>query len=253
MVSEHSMLALKNTWCFTSIRTVAPETDFQIALFHTSHFHVSSKMRFLWRSHFQKIHPPKKLPPLLGSFWVKTPWRVGLTVWVSHGCPSTYPTFFRGAPSPKPPFAPKRKRKPKKPPKQPFKPIWGCVSNFAPEKFIHCETEKQLAPSVFFPLDLKFAGPVALLTEMTWLRQWLGRSQEDEGQLDWSWGPIEFFASKKCRSFFNWAKRWKCREPWRFRIPQKKHLGNLRCWSSTIWCSKTGWSHSQSWGAHMIL
>lgn len=67
--------------------------------------------------------PPKKLPPLLGSFWMKTPWRV--TVWVWHGCPSTYPTFFGGPISETAFRTQKGNGKQKKNPKQPFKPTLG--------------------------------------------------------------------------------------------------------------------------------
>ena len=160
-------LHLKNNRCFTSIRTVAPETDFQIALFHTSHFHVSSKMRFLWRSHFQKIHPPKKLPPLLGSFWVKTPWRVGLTVWVSHGCPSTYPTFFGG------PHLRNRLRTQKE--TETKKPLTTLqihlgVSPTSPKKNSSIANWTTVGSPCYVPLNLKFAGTVAC-QEMTWLRQ----------------------------------------------------------------------------------
>lgn len=99
--------------------------------------------------------PPKKLPPLLGSFWMKTPWRV--TVWVWHGCPSTYPTFFGGPISETAFRTQKGNGKQKKTLNNPSNPHWVCLLQLPPPKKNHpLRTEKTgwASPRYFPP-----AGP----------------------------------------------------------------------------------------------
>ena len=122
-----TVFTLKNRWCFTSIRTIVPETDFQITLLHTSHFHVSSKMRFLWRYHFQKIHPPKIAAPSR-KFLGENPMKGGL-----DGVSIALPNFFRGVPISETAFAPKRTWQPKNPLTTPS----ACVLNFPPKPPSH--------------------------------------------------------------------------------------------------------------------
>lgn len=160
--------------------------------------------------------------------------------WMSFNLPN----FFRGTPSPKPPFAPKKETESKKKTlNNPSNPHWVCLLQLPPPKKNHpLRTEKTgwASPRYFPPAGPEIRWTVAC-QEMTWLRQWLRRSQEDEGQLDWSLSNRT--ASKKWRSFFG-AKSWKCRNLRVLDTPSK-HLGNLRCWSSTIWCSET-WVESFS-------
>lgn len=85
----------------------------------------------------QKIASPSR------KFLGETPWKVGLTVWVSHGCLSTYPTFF-GGPNLRNRLRTQKETETKKP-LTTLQTHTGCVSNF-PQKMHPLRTEKQLAP-----------------------------------------------------------------------------------------------------------
>ena len=86
----------------------------------------------------QKIASPSR------KFLGETPWKVGLTVWVSHGCLSTYPTFF-GGPNLRNRLRTQKETETKKP-LTTLQTHTGCLQLPEKKKIIHCELNNSWLP-----------------------------------------------------------------------------------------------------------
>ena len=228
----------------------------RISRLHSSILHISmchQKWDFYGGPTFRK-YPPQKIAAPSRKFLGENPMKGGLDsmsiAWMSFNLPN----FFPGGPISETRLShPKGNGNPKNPLNNPSNPSGG-VSPTSPQKN---SSIAKLKNSWLPPFSSRWTwnslGPLRC-----W-RKWRGSASGLEGakRMKANWigpgGQSNFSHPKNAGLFLIGPNVENVGNLGGLGYPKKKHLGNLRCWSSTIWCSKTGWSHSQSWGAHMIL